>query len=144
VLHYVDREESQGTNAPGAIPLHAGAQSKEDAMNKVIVILLAAVFAAAGLTTQKVTAQEKQEKTTVAKPARWHGHIIRMDKDLSTLDVRRQGIEKRIYYDSSTKWTQAGKTIDMSGFKEEDDVICIGTYDEKGKFHATQIDLRRP
>ena len=113
-------------------------------MNKVIVILLAAVFAAAGLTTQKVTAQEKQEKTTVAKPARWHGHIIRMDKDLSTLDVRRQGIEKRIYYDSSTKWTQAGKTIDMSGFKEEDDVICIGTYDEKGKFHATQIDLRRP
>jgi len=114
-------------------------------MNKVIVILLAALFAAAGLTTQKATAQEKQEKTAAAvKAARWHGRIVRMDKDLSTLDVRRQGIEKRIYFDNSTKWTQAGKVIEMSGFKEEDDVICTGTYDEKGKFHATQIDLRRP
>jgi len=35
-------------------------------MNKVIVVLLAAVFAAAGLTSQKATAQEKQEKTAPA------------------------------------------------------------------------------
>jgi Ni/Co efflux regulator RcnB len=114
-------------------------------MNKVIVILLAAVFAAAGLTTQKATAQEKQEKTaTAVKAARWHGRIVRMNKDLSTLDVRRQGIEKTIYYDSSTRWTHGMKALEMSEFKEEDDVICLGTYDEKGKFHATRIDLRRP
>ena len=114
-------------------------------MNKVIVILLAAVFAAAGLTTQKATAQETQEKkATAVKAARWHGRIVRINKDQSTLDVRRQGIMKTIYYDSSTKWTQGGKILEMSGFKEEDDVICTGTYDEKGKFHATQIDLRRP
>jgi hypothetical protein len=66
-----------------------------------------------------------------------------MDKDLSTLDVRRQSIEKRIYYDSSTKWTEGTKAVEMSEFKENADVICLGTYDEKGHFHATRIDLRR-
>jgi hypothetical protein len=113
-------------------------------MNKVIVILLAAVFAAAGLTTQKATAQEtQQQKAAAAKHARWHGIIIRMDKDQSTLDVRTAaGAEKRIYYDSSTKWSERSKPSDMSKFKENDTVLCIGTVDEQGKFHAIQIDLR--
>jgi len=114
-------------------------------MNKVMVILLAAVFVAAGLTTQKATAQEKQEKkmSAATKQARWHGRIVRMGKDQSTMDVRRQGIEKTIYFDSSTKWTEGTKPAEMSEFKEGTDVICLGTYDEKGNFHATRVDLRR-
>jgi Ni/Co efflux regulator RcnB len=116
-------------------------------MNKVMVILLAAVFAAAGLTTQKATAQEKQEKkektAAAAKEARWHGLIVTMDKDKSTLVVRRQEVTRTIYYDSSTKWTEGTKAVEMSEFKEGADVICLGKYDEKGKFHATRIDLHR-
>jgi hypothetical protein len=116
-------------------------------MNKVMVILLAAVFAAAGLTTQKATAQEKEgksEKTAAApKEARWHGLIIRMDKDTSTLDVSKGDVVKRIHYDSSTQWTEGTKTIEMSEFKESADVICLGTYDAKGEFHATRIQLQR-
>ena len=114
-------------------------------MKKFIVLLLAAVFAAAGLTAQKATAQEKEVKKAVAgaKAARWHGVIIRMDKDASTLDVKATaGQEKRIYYDSATKWTRLTKPADMSIFKENVTVSCVGKYDEKGEFHATQIDLR--
>lgn len=112
-------------------------------MNRVIVILLAAVFAVAGLTAQKATAQATQEKkTAAAKEARWHGRIVMMDKNLSTLEVRREGTMKTIYYDSSTKWTEGTKGAEMGEFKEGADVICLGTYDEKGKFHATRIDLR--
>jgi hypothetical protein len=98
---------------------------------------------AAGLTTQKATAQEQQENKTAAaaKQARWHGRIVRMDKDQSTLDVRRRNITKRIHFDSSTKWISGTKTAEMSEFKEESDVICLGTYDEKANFHATSIDL---
>lgn len=110
-------------------------------MNKVIVILLAAVFAAAGLTAQKATAQEK--KAAAEKQARWHGVIIRMDKDASTLDVKATaGQEKRIYYDSSTKWTRLTKPAEMSIFKEGVTVTCVGKYNEKNEFHATQCDLR--
>jgi len=141
-------------------------------MNKAMVILLAAVFAAAGLTTQKATAQEKQEKkektAAAAKETRWHGTLVRINKDQSTLDVRRGRFERRIYYDSSTKWTEGKKALEMSEFKDGADVICLeaiakprmgpvkrfvfngrnpvlqlllGKYDEKGEFHATRIDL---
>jgi hypothetical protein len=114
-------------------------------MNKVIVILLAAVFAAAGLTATKATAQEKEVKkaAAAAKTARWHGVIIRMDKDASTLDVKATaGQEKRIHYSDATKWTERTKPSDISKFKENVTVSCVGKYDEKGEFQATQIDLR--
>jgi len=112
-------------------------------MNKLMVILLAAVFAVAGLTTQKAAAQEQTGKKTAAaaKEARWHGRIVRMDKDQSTLDVRRKNITKRIHYDSSTKWISGTKAAEMTEFKEDSDVICLGTYDAKGEFQATSIDL---
>lgn len=116
-------------------------------MNKVMAILLAAVFAVAGLATQKATAQEKQAKkaktAAAAKEARWHGVIVNMNKDKSTLEVRKGTIGKTIYYDDSTKWTEGKKAIEMSEFKDGADVICIGKYDEKGEFHATRVDLRR-
>jgi len=74
---------------------------------------------------------------------RWHGIIVRINKDQSTLDVRKGNIEKKIHFDSSTKWTRGTKTIDMSEFKEGADVICLGTF-EKGNvvMNATRIDLR--
>jgi hypothetical protein len=67
-----------------------------------------------------------------------------MDKDASTMDVRKGSIEKKIHFDSSTKWTEGTKPADMSKFKEGSDVICLGTY-EKGSvvMNATRIDLRR-
>jgi hypothetical protein len=59
------------------------------------------------------------------------------------MDVRRESITRKVYFDSSTKWTEGKKTIDMSEVKEGSDVICLGKYDEKGQLHATRIDLRR-
>ena len=58
------------------------------------------------------------------------------------MDVRRRtGVEKKVYFDSSTKWTEGKKIIDKSEFKEGTDVICLGKYDEKGELHATQVNL---
>jgi len=113
-------------------------------MRKIMLFVLLAVFAAAGLTVRGTMAQETEKKTTAsAKQGRWHGTIIRISKDQSTLDVRRRGIERRIHFDDSTKWTGGGKAVEMSEFKEGSDVICLGTFDEKGEFHATRIDLQK-
>jgi hypothetical protein len=116
-------------------------------MNRLIVILLAAMFAAAGLMAPKATAQEVEAKkakaAAAAKTARWHGVIIRIDKDASTMDVKATaGQEKRIYYDDSTKWTRLTKPADMTVFKEGVTITCVGKYNEKNEFHATQCDLR--
>lgn len=106
-----------------------------------MVILLAGLLGSAGLAARKATAQEK--KAAPAKELRWHGIIVRMNKDDSTLDVKKANVERKIHFDSSTKWTQGTKDADMAQFKEGSDVICLGSADEKGDFHATRIDLRR-
>ncbi len=75
---------------------------------------------------------------------------MQSDKDASTLTVRRRGttVEKIVHYDSPTNWTtQEGKQvrlIESSEVKDGDLVISLGSYDEKGEFHATRIDLRKP
>jgi len=111
-------------------------------MRKIMVMLLAAMLAAAGVATQKATAKEKNAAAGVKKELRWHGTIVRINKDQSTMDVRKGTMERKIHFDSSTKWTAANKAAEMDQFKEGSDVICLGTADEKGEFLATRVDLR--
>jgi len=113
-------------------------------MKKVIVILLFAAFALVGLAAHVAVANGQEKAAAAPKESRWHGVIMRINKDESTMDVRRGTIERKVHFDSSTKWTEGTKTIDMSEFKEGQDVICLGTY-EKGSvvLNATRIDLRR-
>ena len=112
-------------------------------MRKVIVTLLFAAFAVVGLASLKAVAGGQEAPAAAPKESRWHGQIIRIDKDASTMDVRKGTVEKKIHFDSSTKWTQGTKVVDMSEFKEGADVICLGTY-PKGSvvMNATRIDLR--
>jgi hypothetical protein len=116
-------------------------------MKRILIAVLLGVFLTIGFATQTATAQEKQEKkekpAVAAKELRWHGTLVRFNKDISTLNVRKGTTERTIHYDSSTQWTKGKKPIDMSEFKEGSDVICLGKADEKGEFHATQVDLRR-
>ena len=94
---------------------------------------------------QGVPAQDK-----TAKQDRWEGVVIRSSSDKSTLTVRKGGssVEKTVVYDSSTKWVSqehGSKTvndIDASQVKENDRVICKGTYDKDGVLHATLISKR--
>jgi len=109
-------------------------------MRKAIVVLLFAAFAMAGLAL--AFAQEKAP--AAPKEGRWHGIIVRINKDASTMDVRKGNIEKKIHWDSSTKWTEGTKEIDMNEIKEGADVICLGTYASGGAvMTATRIDLRK-
>jgi hypothetical protein len=118
----------------------------EDAMRRVTLCLLASMFMFAGYSAQTVVAQEKQEKGKAAaaeRQLRWHGVIVRINKDESSMDVRKGNIERKIHFDSSTQWTKGKEVLpDMSQFKEGSDVICIGKSDPKGEFHATRVQLQ--
>jgi cytochrome c-type biogenesis protein CcmE len=112
-------------------------------MKRILVVVLLGILVTMGFVVTTSVAQEKKEKPAVAaKEVRWHGMVVRFNKDASTLDVRKGTNEKKIYYDSSTTWTKREKTVEMSEVKEGSDVICLGKYNEKGEFHATRIDLR--
>ena len=111
----------------------------------LMALCVVSVMAIAG----RAQAQDKKAKMDSAKSARWHGIIIRSNKDDSTFTVRRQNVEKKVQYDSSTKWTSQEhgskkvNDIDASQVADNDRVICLGTWDKKsGALHATLISKR--
>jgi len=120
---------------------------------KLSVILLALVLVGLALAGEATLAsnnnQDEQAAPADAKEARWQGHIVRVNKDQSSLSVRggqsaMASTERTILYDSSTQWTKQGKPAEQSEFKQGSFVIVLGHPDEKGVFHATRIDLRLP
>ena len=83
------------------------------------------------------------------KETRWQGHVVRIYKDQSELDIRggatanAQDVRK-VAYDSSTQWTKLGKPGQQDEVKEGSFVIVLGQVDDKGTLHASRIDLRLP
>ena len=114
-------------------------------MKKALVILTAFMFAVAGLAAQETAGAggQTKEKKAAAGEAYWHGRIVRINKDKSTMDVRGRGIERRVVYSDSTRWTMRNKPADQSEFKEGADVVVRGHYDEQNRLVATRIDLRQ-
>jgi len=119
---------------------------------KVSVTLLSLALAGAVLSTVPAGAQEAAagEKNAQAskKETKWQGHVIRIDKDHSMIDLRGgsppSNDQRKVAYDSSTEWTKLGKASQQDEVKEGSFVILLGHLDHKGVLHATRIDLRRP
>ena len=99
----------------------------------LILLLASAVFA-----------QKEQEQGRV------EGKIVRSNKDNSNLTVRvvNSDVERKVVYDGSTKWVsqyhgdKKVNKIAATDVKEEDYVICTGTFDKSGTLHATEISKR--
>ena len=113
-------------------------------MKRVLVLAMLAVVAGIGFAARGAVAQEKKVKSATQQEARWHGIIVRSDKDASTLTVRKGTIDRTVHYDSSTKWTKRKQAAAMDEFKDGADVIALGKFDHNGVLQATRIDLRRP
>ena len=94
--------------------------------------------------------QAKPEKEQVKKKDRCEGFVMRINKEKTTLAVRQSGsnLTKTVVYDIFTQWTSQEhgskkvNDIDPSQVKEEDRVICLGTFDKNGVLHATLISKR--
>jgi hypothetical protein len=95
-----------------------------------------------------VFAQEAPAKKV--KAGRWEGRIVNANKADSSLTVRKVGssLEKTIKYDASTKWVSqyhADKKVNditPDDVKDQDYVICTGTWEDAGSLHATLISKR--
>jgi hypothetical protein len=119
-------------------------------VRKLLTLLFASVLVF-GLSAL-LFAQEgsKPAEGTAVKQDRWEGVVTRSNKDNSTLTVRSRdtNVEKTVRYDSSTQWTSQEhhskkvNTIDASQVKDDDRVICLGTWDKDGALHASSISKR--
>ena len=65
-----------------------------------------------------------------------------------TVRVGDSNVQRKVVYDSSTKWVSQHhgdkkvNSIAATEVKEEDYVICTGTFDKSGTLHATLISKR--
>jgi hypothetical protein len=123
----------------------------EDAM-KVPVTLLSvalagAVFAAIPVGAN-LAAAAQNEMQGAKKETKWQGHVVRIDKDHSMMDIHGGSAPsedpRKVAWDSSTEWTKLGKPGQQDDVKEGSFVILLGHVDDKGVLHATRIDLRLP
>jgi hypothetical protein len=111
------------------------------------LVLVGALFAAVS-TDANQAAAEKKEAPAAKKETKWQGHVVRIYKDLSQMDIRGGSAPskdtRKVAYDSSTQWTKLGKPGQQDEVKEGSFVILLGQVDDKGVLHATHIDLRLP
>jgi hypothetical protein len=112
------------------------------------LVLVGAVFVAMPASANPAAADNKPAQTA-KKETKWQGHVVRIYKDESQMDIR-GGVTgqsedlRKIAYDSSTAWTKLGKPGQQDEVKEGSFVIVLGHVDDKGTLHATRIDLRLP
>jgi Ni/Co efflux regulator RcnB len=117
---------------------------------KVPVTLLSLVLALAPFTAVPVAAQQAagEKKDAAAKETKWQGHVVRINKDESTIDIHGGSApsndSRKVAFDSATQWTKLGKPAQQDEVKEGAFVILLGHVDDKGVLHATRIDLRLP
>jgi hypothetical protein len=117
-------------------------------VKKLLTLLFTSVLAFPLSTV--VFAQDAPAQAKAAKEARWEGIVVRSSQDKSTLTIRKVGssLEKTVQYDSSTRWvsqehgSKKVNDIDAGQVKDNDRVICKGTWDKDGILHATLISKR--
>ena len=122
-------------------------------MTKGCLTLLFLLFAGAVFATMpasaKQAAAENKGAPAAKKETKWQGHVVRIYKDQSQMDIR-GGISvqsedlRKVSYDSSTAWTKLGKPGQQDEVKEGSFVIVLGQLDDKGFLRASRIDLRLP
>ena len=121
-------------------------------LKKLLTLLFSSVLVfslSAPLFAQETQAKPEKEQAKKKKD-RCEGYVIRINKEKSTLTVRQSGstITKTVVYDIFTQWTSQEhgskkvNDIDVNQVKEEDRVICLGTFDKDGVLHATLISKR--
>jgi Cu/Ag efflux protein CusF len=85
-----------------------------------------------------------QEKKSEAKPKedRLSGTIQMINKDNSTITLRKGNTTRTVVYNNDTKFTKRNKPGSLDEVKEGRRVICLGQFDDRTRLVATRIDVR--
>ncbi len=123
-----------------------------EATMKVPLTLLFLAFTAAAFSAMpagaRQAAADQPSAKAAAKETKWQGHVVRIDKEHSMIDLRggpapSKSIRK-IAYDGSTEWTKLAKPSQQDAVTDGAFIIVLGHVDDKGILHATRVDLRNP
>jgi Cu/Ag efflux protein CusF len=104
------------------------------------VALILGVFLSLALTAA-AAAQDPKAKAK-SKENRLSGTVHMIDKNSSSITLRKGNINRQVVYGGDTKFTLHNKPSSLDDVKEGRRLICLGTFDEKTRLVATRIDVR--
>ena len=106
---------------------------------KELISLLAGVCLFLSLAMASAEGQAK----TSTKEDKLTGTVHMVDKDTSTIIIRKGAVQRKVVYNTETKFTIQEKTQGSI-----DDVIvgrravCVGTFNNRTQLMATRVDVR--
>ena len=90
-----------------------------------------------------VIASAQGRNKTSTKEDRLSGTVHRIDKDASTIIIRKGAVQRKVVYNAETKFTIQNKpdgSVDdvIVGRR----VICLGKFNDKAQLLATRVEVR--
>jgi hypothetical protein len=89
-----------------------------------------------------VVASAQDQKKTSTKEDRLSGTVHTIDKDTSSIILRKGAIQRRVVYNAETKFTIQNKPGSIDDVIVGRQVICLGTFNDKTQLLATHVDVR--
>jgi hypothetical protein len=123
--------------------MHGKKEEKMNVRRTILTLIAVCLGVALSLTLlAQAPAQEKKAKTTT-KEDRVSGMVQSIDKQASTITVRKENTDRFVVYSEQTKVTKQNKPASLQDVKERQRIVCVGKFDEKNRLVATRIDIRR-
>jgi hypothetical protein len=106
---------------------------------KIVVSLLAGVVL---LLSVAATARAEGQKKTATKEERLSGTVHMIDRDASTIIIRKGADRRTVLYTAETKITVQNKPGSLDDVIVGRHATCIGTLNDTAQFVATRVDVR--
>ena len=87
-------------------------------------------------------ASAQDQKQTSTKESRLTGTVHRIDKDTSTIIIRKGAVQRKVVYTAETKFTIQNKPGTIDDVIVGRRAICLGTFNDKTQLVATRVDVR--
>ena len=105
---------------------------------KCLIARFASVFLM--LTLAAIVSAQDQKKTSTKE--RLIGTVHMIDKDASSIVIRKGAVQRRVVYSGETKFTIQNKPGSIDDVIVGRPVICLGSFNDKSQLMATHIDVR--
>jgi hypothetical protein len=87
-------------------------------------------------------ASAQDQKQTSTKEGRLTGTVHRIDKDTSTIIIRKGAVQRKVVYTAETKFTIQNRPGTIDDVIVGRRAICLGTFNDKAQLIATRVDVR--
>ncbi len=107
--------------------------------------ICAAVFFGLLLSLALASPANAQDKNKAKKEDRLSGVVHMINKDTSTITIRKGNVRRDVVYNSDTKFVKGKspyKPASLEEIAEGKNLVCVGRFDDKTRLVASTIRIR--